>query len=812
MPRTRPRLKDFAARKIWLCTASVLAISAAAAQAPPAVPGNAPEEIVVTATRRAEQALHVPYNITAISGKSIAARHLLTPNELLRTVPGVSVVDRGPRNAGVLDGARIRGINVDAAALGDYALSSVSPLSTYINDTPVFASLLLKDLARVEVLRGPQATLYGSGSLGGTVRYIQNEPSLSGFGGTLTSTQSYTDNATGIGWNGDATVNIPLTSKMAFRGTISRIDDPGFIDYPNLYKLGADGLQPELTGLATTPSKSDFTSERGVNTQRTWFGHAAILWDPVEDLKLVLNYDMQNDHIGGRQAFSEGDNGFGQAYNQYQNGAVITEPSARDVNILALEATYDLGFATLTSSTSYYDTRGSSITDNTGFYSHLLPTLPVGFLYYFTYFAPKRLPLTTFVNTYSERAWVQENRIASTPSPGNILDYVVGIYYEGQDRGAGSSNYLPGFQQTYDEDPIYGTGFVAGNRSFFYQRADSYQDIAGFGELTWHATPKLNITAGMRYFSDEQHVHAYIGGGALTVNNNYTNNISNVSEAKPLGKLNVSYKLDETNLVYTTISQGYRRGGSNAIPILGPQREDASYLNYGSDSTVNYEIGVKGKLAGIFYSLAAFYIDWSNVQVNISTPGFGYYAVVNGPSAVSKGFEAELSGHLTGALGWSLGYAYTSASLTANILTAPSPVFNPGGAQFVAGEDGAPLPGVPDNTVNIALDYTVPIADQISLVNRLGTYYQSTSRNAVTPGVQNVGLDPFSIWSISSTLDWKAYEVSVFIKNLFNARAVTGAYTEGYSGVNTVANFYGSDSRLQSAAPMTVGLTVSYHF
>jgi outer membrane receptor protein involved in Fe transport len=212
----------------------------------------------------------------------------------------------------------------------------------------------------------------------------------------------------------------------------------------------------------------------------------------------------------------------------------------------------------------------------------------------------------------------------------------------------------------------------------------------------------------------------------------------------------------------------------------------------------------------VSYSLAAFYIDWSNVQVNISTPGFGYYAVVNGKSAVSKGFEAEMHGHFLPDLGWSLGYAYTDAALTSNIITAPSPVF--GGAPFVAGHSGTPLPGVPEDTVNVSLDYHVAISDAMMLTNSLSSFYQSATRNGVTPGVQNVGIDPFSIWSISSTLDCGPYEASVFVKNMFNAKGVTGIYTQDYSGVNVAANFYGNDQREQLATPLTVGLTVSYKF
>ena len=136
---------------------------------------------MVTATRREQDILDVPYNISSVSGDEIALRQTLDSPELLRGVAGVGVVDRGQRNAAVVSGIRIRGLNVDSAALGDYAVSAVATVSTYVDDTPIFANFLLKDIQRVEVLRGPQGTLYGSGSLGGTVRYVMNPPELGEF-------------------------------------------------------------------------------------------------------------------------------------------------------------------------------------------------------------------------------------------------------------------------------------------------------------------------------------------------------------------------------------------------------------------------------------------------------------------------------------------------------------------------------------------------------------------------------------------------------------------------------------------------------
>ena len=121
------------------------------------------EEIVVTATRRETSVLDVPYNISAVSGQLLEDALIFDNADLMRNVAGAGVVDRGHRNSGVINGVMIRGLNIDGAALGDYALNTVPTVSTYVNDTPIYANFVLKDIERVEVLRGPQGTLYGSG-------------------------------------------------------------------------------------------------------------------------------------------------------------------------------------------------------------------------------------------------------------------------------------------------------------------------------------------------------------------------------------------------------------------------------------------------------------------------------------------------------------------------------------------------------------------------------------------------------------------------------------------------------------------------
>ena len=224
--------------KLALLSSTAMSVYAPSAMAQDA--GFELEEILVTATRRSTSTQDIPYNISAVSGASIDAANMVDSSELLRSIPGVAVPDRGARNSSTKNDIRIRGLNVDGAARGDYAASSAPTVATYINDTPMFANVMLKDLERVEVLRGPQGTLYGSGALGGAVRYITKKPSLEGFEGSVGGNVSKTKASGDMSWTTDLVLNVPLGDKFAVRLVGSHVDTAGIIDYMNVYDLDAN--------------------------------------------------------------------------------------------------------------------------------------------------------------------------------------------------------------------------------------------------------------------------------------------------------------------------------------------------------------------------------------------------------------------------------------------------------------------------------------------------------------------------------------------------------------------------------------------
>jgi outer membrane receptor protein involved in Fe transport len=746
-------------------------------------------EVVVTATRRSERVLDVPYNISAVSGSDIEKNKVADNTELMRSVPGVAVVDRGYRNSGVFNNVMIRGLNADGNALGDYAVSGVAPVSTYVNDTPVFAGFLLKDLDRVEILRGPQGTLYGSGSLGGTVRYITHAPELGVFGGKANITASQVNGSATVGWAGDLTVNVPLGQSFAFRASFSKIAYPGLTNYVNLYKLDSTGAPAAPSGILS-PNAS-YYSKKDADTVDIWFGRGALRFQPNDRFDATLTYTQQSDEVGGRRQETRGADGYGHAYGKYDNGSVQLEPSSRDVSLVALEANVDLGFATLTSSSSYFDHHGESVSENTGFYAK------AGFLsFYYNY--PR--PMASAVRGYADRAFVQEVRLVSkTEGP---LQYVVGAYYNRENLEATQASYLRGFKRWWD----LWSGFpsaVNSDQDFAYRRHETFTEKAIFGELTYALTDTLKVTGGFRYFDNDSKNKTFLDVPLYTSLSQPTNAKFQSGESKTLFKGNLAWRFTEDGLAYATVSQGYRRGGSNAVPLSGNFAEDPRWQIYKSDSVVNYEVGVKGRHDGLTYDLAVFYVDWKDIQLNTATPNWGFYVVQNGGKARTYGLEAAISGHITPPLHYAVGYTYTKAELTADMR-------DPLGS--LVASNGAQLPGTPEHALTLSGDYTVQLGGDTYFVLRGSGYYQSSVRNAISGPKFNVGEPAFQIWNTSASLSRGPWAATFFVKNIFNADGVTGEFTEAYMGTRPSVGYYGNGSKKFISLPRTLGLSLDYRF
>mgnify|MGYP001487928116 FL=1 len=776
------------------------------------------EEIVVTATRREMNASDIPFNISAITGDEIEAANITDVQELMRAMPGITVADGGGRFAENNNVITIRGLNVDPSATDRRFLSDPT-VSTYVGDTPVFANFVLKDIKRVEAMRGPQGTLYGSGSLGGTVRFVMNEPSTEKFDARIDTSIGTTSSSPGQNFSADIMLNIPLSDELAFRFSSGIIDNDGVIDYANVYATDADGI-PLAEGGDIAYGKPIYTNNKQADTVDVDYSKAALKWTPNDDFEATLTYMNQKGDYGGRRQVTSGPDGWGEYYGDYEIGAVINEPSSNESEFTSLEMTYDLGFATLSSSTSQYDRSYEGISDNTGFFA------AKGWLYWYGYgYMPR--PAMAAERQNSEKAFVQELRLVSNGDQN--VDWTIGAFYMDQEASAAQQTRARGFQEWWAaaSGPVPYQGYLAdppysyiglyynpdSNITFDWTHDRDFTDFALFGEVTWNLSEKLAATVGARYFDNEDKVTSQTSFPIFYV---YNPTIEDTQEdSDTLLKFNLAWDYSETTMMYGTISEGYRRGGTNAAPVRPDESfpNDPEWSSFGSDTVMNYEVGIKSQLDRLNYTMSAFYVDWSDPQVNVATPSGAYYAVANGNSASSKGIETEFNWALSDAITMFGGYTYVDASLSNDLYLHDASDLTSGKSELRA-TNGAQLPGTPKNTINIGAKHEQILDSGLLLITRVDGYYQSDVENSILnidPDWATT-LDGFDLWFMSTTLVADHWTASLVAKNLFNERGTVATYKEEYMTSDVVNGFYGTGQKDFITAPRTITLKASYRF
>lgn len=750
------------------------------------------QTVHVTAQGRKENPLKIPYNISALGGEDLEERRIVDQNELLREVAGASIVDRGYRNSGVVSGVTLRGMNVNGAALGDYQTSAVPTVSTYVNQTPLFANFLIKDIERVEVLRGPQGTLYGSGSLGGTLRYITRAPELKTTAGRVESAVAQVDGSGGLEKSLDAVVNAPIGDTAAIRISVGTVRNAGIVDYKNVYQLDATGAPVAPQGLANKAAA--YRTVEDADSVAIDYARLSLLYKPSSKFQATLTHQEQSDEIGGRRQPTRGNDGFGTPYEKYQNGSIQLEPSSRKAELNSLEMEFDLGFGTLTSATSFTEQSGHSLSENTGYYAKN------NWLQNFYYNYPR--PMAQADRSYGDKSTSQELRLVS--KTGGAFDYVVGAYYMDQDLRATQKSYLKGIQAWCAATACAG-GFTNEN-DFDYSRVQKYRDMSAYGELTYHVMPTLRATVGMRHF-DTKLDNTSSMGIPIWGNVFPTQTTSfNQSAAGNLFKANLAYDLSKQQMVYATVSEGFRHGGSNAVPTTGNFAESANYQSFKPDTNINYEVGVKGTAGRTRYSVAAYQIDWKDIQLEVATPNWGFFAAQNGGKASSKGLEVELAGPVTDSLSYKVSYSYNDAKLTDAAYRASN------GTTLIA-PAGTRLPGTAMNTLNASLEYASSVTDQWTWTNRINVFAQGETENSIEQSVKvKKTLPGFSIWGFSSTLSSDRWSISLFVKNLLNQEGITGSFLETNMGTDPVQNYFGNGSKVFISQPRTIGMSASYKF
>ena len=791
-----------------------------AADAPPTASngGSMLSEVVVTASRRQSTAMSTPIDITAMTGTDLTRQGVKDFHDLTRVVPGLVYNASGIRDGGATNSFILHGLNLDDVNNGgDTPLPTFPPVTVYVDETPTFINLHLADVERIEVLRGPQATLYGDASIAGTVRVLFNQPNLNKDSAEISADTGYTYHATGPNYSVDAVINHPITDYLGFRIAAGYTFENGFINAPHMYALdshGAPVLADPSDPVHSIPAQ---TSRKDVDDGDLYYVRPMLLYKK-DNLKVLLTYQHQHEwsqgpdqdsYPGGAaptayspsgdpnatspfQAGGAFDAAFPSHFKPYETGNFILQPMSRDIDVGSVEVAYDLGFATLTSVTSGYGLHSHGVDDNSAFYQQSLG---------FFYDGYPRLLLTS-KRDYTDSAFIQEVRLVSK-STGPIT-YSVGMFYMSEHNHLVQQDFLEGYSayETANGTPNTGTDL-----GYVDARTIAFQDLAGFGELTWHITPKWQVTGGVRVFNQVLNLHGItelpICGSGCDSNNDSPLGLSEGGNkeitTKALFKANMSYEFLPHFLGYFTFSQGERRGGANGVPTKGPFAESPVFQYFQPDTLDNFELGFKGRIGGRFEFSSAFYWDeWHNPQVNVSTPNGSFPAAVNGKGARSQGVDLEGRLKLTDDVTLSATYGYNQATLTA-----PIQVVNLNSQIVNYGSNGATLPGTPHHTFSFGVDYDHPIADDLQLQIHADYSYRSGMSTSLTPD-ENENLTGFSMVNASVGVSHDKWRVSLYADNLTNARGVLSSNNPLRYDVRGINN--------RLSRPVTVGMRFGFKY
>ncbi len=798
-----------------MLTTTILSVTPASAQIQMvAADADAGEEtIIVTATRRSASLADVPINISAIGAEQLQDQRLNDIRDLGAFTPGVTITDTGPRGAGTIV---MRGLSADDTST--FADNGNNAIGTYLGEVPLYLDFKLIDLQRVEVLLGPQGTLYGLGTLAGAIRYIPERPDATQTTGYVHGRLYDVKEGSGLGFVGDAALNLPIIKDvLAFRTATGYFSDPGFIDYPFTVKtIGVSLPQPgpPSNPLGTQAQQdANLVRQEDVNYERT-FTTRNQLGLTVDNLKAYLSYVYQETKTSGRQANGGGVLG----EDRYEGPWRVLEPATRRSHLVSLEVEAQLGdFAQLVSATARTWTRNRSSVDVTD----LLLDLDYGY---------EGFPAFTGFTRQSADSdqFNQELRLVSTHS--GPISWVLGGFYNEFKTATSYREYIPGFSASptgIDFDVIPNDD---DNEYASFGRSTT-KEMAVFGEASFQVTPAWQVTGGLRYYDYKL---TRIGGSTLPfVDGPVASDDdipSSTGEAKSNGvvwKANTSYKFGSDALVYATYSTGYRIGGANtgAAPCVLPLNTNVqnicalpNELFFGPDKTKNLEFGVRAAFFDkkLSTNLSVFQVDWDGIQLGGTTLNGGIGITVNGGKARNRGFDFSFNGQITDRFSVRGNYSYLDAKLTQDVpeLLQIRNSLNPKNRPKFSEVDvfaGDRLPGSARHSGALSATYALPVGDNETIFNWTATY---TGDILTRVGQRAFGekLPGYLLNRASVTYRTPVYEVSVFANNIFNKYAVTGVSNDlsrfGFVNDGVISRFYARSV----LTPRVVGVEGRYRF
>jgi iron complex outermembrane receptor protein len=778
----------------------VLASTAVLAQSAPspAQTTDKLEEIVVTAQRRAENLQIVPMSVSVLTEAKLEVNGVKDLGDLLQTVPGIEFNNTVPGQATI----SMRGVSANSGAATVSILMDDIPLpgggagsGTSGPDNFGAPNPQIFDIDRVEVLRGPQGTLFGVSSMGGAIRFVTAQPQLNRFEGSVGGELGWTPVGAGPNYDSSFIANIPLIAdSVATRvgvsaghlgGYVDRLNDAGTTRVRNTDSI--DHLAARLTTLIR-------------------------LSDTFTITPLLL---YQKNHIDDVPYFES-------SLPRYQKYSNFPENQDDVLKLGALTIKKDFRFAELSSITSYVDRALTQRDDYGTFIYGILSGILTGID---PSYAPLAVPYLTSINipnvyftdsiNYSE-----EIRLTSTDKQSRF-QWLVGAFANHLRYSYTQTIVAPGFDAVGNKylTPVFGsnpfdstddTPFEANNGL----RVNQY---AAFADLNYGITSQLRVSAGVRWYSEKQLVTRF-SGGLFDAGPGIFMQAPDI-ESSDTGfnpRYTIDYQVTPSNLLYASAAKGFRAGGGNGSIPNNPQcnADTAGYTaatgksltqNYLPDYVWSYEIGSKNMLASdrVMLNASLFYLQWQGIQEFLTLDnygnqvcGFGFIANVG--QAVSRGGELELQARVTEGLTVGLSGSYTNAHITS-----PSDQGAPQGAQ---------LPYVPQLGGDVNLTYVHPLAGGSKLTFNAN---ENFTGNQVRDFVPDSGVHEqrhFAVTNLRLGLQLNSWEVSLFARNLFNAQPIlndTMAFTPGPAAAAVGIAPYNSQTSLR---PRSVGVGAKMTF
>jgi len=755
-------------------------------------------EITVTAQKRTSTVQTTPISITAVSGDELRDRGITDFTALAQSTPGVSLKSEGPGQTEV----ELRGMTSSGG--------NSPTVGFYLDDVPLTAPAgaqngkvvidpALYDLNRVEVLRGPQGTLYGSGSMGGTVRLITNQPDPTEFHASAESILSGTEGG-GFNHNNSLMVNLPLVrDTLALRVVLTENSTSGWIarivanPFPLVSPNGAT-----RGGVQAAPIEKEYP---GSNAQQLYGVRATLLWKPTDQLTITPSIFYQTSRQDGISAFDSAP-GTEKRYQPFD----IAEPQSDRIAIFSINATYDFHAFDITSSTAQWTRRSTQIQDgsenfnnpNTGTTFASNNGLPNP-----GYYGPGGSGEVFGREDDPSRQFSEELRFASKGN--GALAWVAGAFYS---NFSSAWNYA-GVSANPSAYMDLGTFAPATTTEWFDANSPTrLSQYAIFGEATYALTGRLKVTAGMRYYSYDYRFSSIISGWGSALGEATPSNSGLIKQSQDglNPKVNLAYTVDPDLMAYATIAKGFRPGGGNAqYPTTGPYWSAvfAPYnysgnkwpSTYQPDSVWSYEVGEKARFFDrrLTVNTSLYYENWNNIQLE-SVPG-DWPVNINGNKARIYGAEVETRAVLGDgfALGASAGYV--------NAWVDPGPHWQIIPTHKLS--DVAPLTG------DLNLTYTKELNSQYSFVARIESSYVGPRYSIAFPygfslNGTYIQLPSYTLSNIragvQSSSGWSA---ALFINNVTNKQAQLESLWQ-----ETLPS--ASFNRIITNQPLTVGIDLSY--